>query len=124
MVARKSSSTPSPDKFYVGQRCVLVLDSKSGWAPFNGEPCTITGPKMKRSLWCYDWDGGNRNFQRRSERYEISFAAGELCVRESQLRARDGDALSTWDEFEKLTGINVRGELVTVKRTRRPTSTA
>lgn len=144
MAARKSSSTvppnphqpgrpgvfatklrtKAPDKFHVGQRCVLVLDEASGWAPFDGEPCTITGPKMRRSLWCHDWDGGNRNFQRRSERYAISFAGGELCVRESQLRARDGDELSTWDKFEKLTGINPRGELATVKRTLRPKSTA
>jgi hypothetical protein len=115
----------SADKFHVGQRCVLVLDSKSGWAPWNGELCTIVEPRTARNIWCHNCDGSDRNFQRGTQRYGITCARGDLFVRESQLRAvYDGEELSTWEKFEKSTGLNLRGELVAVKSTRPPTSPA
>jgi hypothetical protein len=104
---RGSSAPPLTQRFHVGQRCAFVFDAASGWAPFDGEECVIIAPKRRMDIWCSDWDGGNPNFQRAQERYYVECTAGELDVREEQLRPLyDGEQLSTWDAFEKATGIS------------------
>jgi len=108
MTAKRKSTPPLTQRFHVGQRCILVLDAKSGWAPFNGEECVVTEPKRRMNIWCEDWDGGNRKFKRGEERYVVEFGDFALSVRETDLRPLyDGEQLSTWDEFAKITGLRL-----------------
>lgn len=110
----KRKSTRPPDKFRVGQRCLFVMDAASGWAPFHDEVCVVIAGKRSVNLWCRDWDGGHRNFQRGTTRYVVRWAGGELHVRESQLRPLyDGDEPSTWEELERATGLRRDGAVHT-----------
>lgn len=107
-------------KFHVGQHCIFVMRPGSGWERADGEPCVVTEPLRRVDVWCADMDGSNRNLKRGSPRYGVRWSGGELYVRERDLRTRDGDELSTWDEFKKATGINVLAELATLQRPPRP----
>ena len=101
------------DRFHVGQKCIFVFGPESGWQEMNGEECVVITPKTKMDCWCEDFGGGNRNYKRGQWRYWVRYGDGEeVSTRESCLRPLyDGNELSTWDQFAKLTGLRISEEL-------------
>jgi hypothetical protein len=124
MATRKSSKrTPTPpaqraeapDKFHVGQHVIIMdaLSPRPFWKALNGQRGVITGPKEWGPVSIDFPDGRPTGSNRREERYTVRCSAlrsGSGAFHESQLRPiDDGDGLSTWDRFEKLTGLQLTG---------------
>jgi len=117
----------SPDKFHVGQRAMLVLDSTTGHEPSNGQIVTI----LRQRVWG-EWECGDPFSNRPAAvhsgwRYAVThpWDLREWFVEECMLRPLDGDQASSWEAFEKATGFRPDREAVTAKAKRqRPGSEA
>lgn len=115
-MARKSK-----DKFHVGQEVVLVLDAYSGWQSANGEIGVVIGPKRRDMYMCSNLDGSGPSKAVESERYAVRWKGGTTNFCEYQLRAiYEGEPLSTWTAFERVTGLRLDGRS---RRRRRNTRT-
>lgn len=116
MANSKSTRTPRA-KFRVGQLCFFVFGPAAGWARANGEACLIVAPRQRVNVWSADLDGGNRRYQRGVLRYLVAWRGGEVWTAEATLRLPyDGAALSTWEEFERVTGLRIAAPPGRVRR--------
>lgn len=102
------------DKFTVGQRVVLVLDKDTGWQRLNGELGVVIGPKLIHHGSCATFE--NRHMfvgvPASDERYKVRWRDGINHFCEEHLRAiYEGEKLSTWEKFAKLTGLRISEEL-------------
>ncbi len=114
MATRKHTASPSgasPDRFHVGQTCALVLDESTGYREHNGTPVVVLAPRRFGHWECSEPGSGRPREVQRGARYEVRCPWGVWFVEEGMLRAiYDGEALSSWDAFERATGLRVRHE--------------
>jgi hypothetical protein len=99
----------SPDKFRVGQRAMLVLDRETGYERRNGQLVTV----VRQRIWG-DWECSDILSSRAPEvqsgwRYQVrTDRGGSMSVEQCMLRPLyDGERLSTWEKFAKVTGFRV-----------------
>lgn len=111
----------SPDKFHVGQVALLVLDKSTGYEQCNGQVVTV----IRQRTWG-EWECSDVLSSRAAEshpgwRYGICTERLErMNVEENMLRPiYDGEELSTWAKFAKVTGLRLDKELVTVATKKR-----
>jgi len=106
----------SPDKFHVGQRAMLALDQQTGHERRSGEIVTVLAQRVWGKWECWDPLGPRPSAIYPGWRYRIRATGREMYVEECMLRPiYDGEALSTWARFEKLTGLRLDKELVAVQ---------
>lgn len=100
------SRSPGTDKFRVGQVCMLVLEDDPRYRRYSGTRCVVT--KGRRAGKWPTIDLAGRHIVQGGRRYEVEYAGGLMNVYEYMLRPiYDGESLSTWAQFEKVTGIQI-----------------
>jgi hypothetical protein len=87
----------------------------------------IVAARTRFTGWSLDPAGNRVSFERDVLKYHVHFAGlSVLCgVDESYLRALDDrEALSTWAEFAKVTGLDLPGSCLVAKPVQRGRKTA
>ncbi len=115
MATRKhkaSASAALPDRFHVGQTCALSLSASTEYADRNGTLVVVVTPR-RFGQWQCARPGSSRPSEIQPVwRYQVRAPWGLWNVEESMLRAvYDGEALSTWDELERATGLRLGSQL-------------
>lgn len=112
-MAKSKRNTPQrDDPFRVGQTVKIVMTGQhSTWQRAHGELGTVVAPKAKGQYGCGELDraSGTRGAEWiEEERYAVRWSGGVHHFAEYMLRAiYDGEKLSTWREFARITGIGV-----------------
>jgi len=120
-----------PTKFRVGERFILNMGENTGWASWDGRRGFVLGPPEFRDAWdCgsvdgsresgYD-DGGWRYPVLVEGRQYLQFFCEEHMRKPLQehMRKPRRQRASTWDRFEKATGLRLDKPLVTVMPTQK-----
>ena len=111
MAARKHKASPTgkaPDRFHVGQTCALALDARSGYPERNGALVVVRTARRFGHWHCHAPGGPRPEEVQPGWRYGVDCPWGTWNVEEDMLRAiYDGEALSTWDEFARTTGLRL-----------------
>jgi len=123
MAARKhSKQIPAPPtKFRVGERFILNMGKHTGWVSFDGGYGVVVGKPEYRD----EWDCGSIDGTRESGkggpawRYlvKVKGVDGLKHFCEEHMRKPRGERASTWEKFEKATGLRLsRGRFKMVAR--------
>ena len=105
-----------PDKFRVGQTVILVMGKWCGreWERLNGDFGVVVGPPEYSAAWrCGPMDVGHEEERGTTSgrRYAVRIAHGVRNLDECHMRPiYDGEKLSTWAKFEKVTGLRLNAE--------------
>lgn len=100
-----------PDRFHVGQTCVLVLNSTTGHERRNGGLVTILKQRAYGAWKCSDPESSRAPSVHEDWRYAVrADHCNYWMVTEEMLRRLyEGEKLSTWDKFAKVTGLDLAG---------------
>jgi hypothetical protein len=107
----------SPDKFHVGQCVILATKKGSGWGAAYGEHGVVIAPRRYDVWSCGSLDGSHEDGKEPGWRYAVRTARGINHFAEDHLRAvYDGEKVSTWEKFARVTGLRLDKELVAIER--------
>ena len=115
-----------PTKFRVGERFILRMGKHTGWTSWDGRYGVVVGPPEYRDEWeCGSVDGSrNPGMDDGGWRYLVKVRGRphlqHFC--QEHMRKPRGERASTWDKFEKATGIRLDKDLVAVPTQKRAPS--
>ena len=102
----------------LAQTVAFVFCNATGYERYTGHLAVVTAPRVYGEWNCGDPKSSRPDAVCKEWRYTVrcdhrlSWHVAEYSLREIY----DGEKLSTWEKFKKRTGVDIRGELVTVKR--------
>jgi hypothetical protein len=100
-----------PTKFRVGERFILNMGRHTGWASWDGRHGVVVGPPEYRDEWeCGSIDGSRApGTDDGGWRYLVMVPGRPLqhfC--EEHMRKPRRERASTWEKFEKATGLRLQ----------------
>lgn len=126
--ATRPGTIPAPPaKFGVGERFILSMTKHTGWGSWDGRHGVVVGPPEYREEWqCGSVDGSRPSGKDDGGWRYLVKVQGRTSMNyflEEHMRKPRGERKSTWEKFEKATGLRLcRGRFKVVQRPKEATN--